>query len=291
MRTRMGVTGGAHGARRTVHRLAAATTATALIGIGLAVAAAPASAASVDFTCRFASGTTAFQFATPVTVTLSPAAPKANKSTTATITYANGFKNGPVALPAGNLFAESTLKINGATTKMKMTHATQGNPTDQAYSLPPAKVTFKAKSGANTIVLTQVVHWHSVFGLSASTKCVPPGGSATVSSFTASAGTTSSGTKTGSKSAACPPGTTIPNLCSSGGSKTKSTVTTASGAVVLVTGGTPAQPAAAKPRTALPRTGPDDAWRTGLAAVIALQLGLILAVRMSRKSRRPAGSR
>ena len=291
MRTRMGVTGGAYGARRTVHRLAAATTATALIGIGFALAAAPANAASVDFTCRFASGTTAFQFATPVTVTLSPAAPKANKSTTATITYANGFKNGPVALPAGNLFAESTLKINGATTKMKMTHATQGNPTDQAYSLPPAKVTFKAKSGANTIVLTQVVHWHSVFGLSASTKCVPPGGSATVSSFTASAGTTSSGTKTGSKSAACPPGTTIPNLCSSGGSKTKSTVTTASGTVVLVTGGTPAQPAAAKPRTALPRTGPDDAWRTGLAAVIALQLGLILAVRMSRKSRRPAGSR
>ena len=167
--------------------LTASLAATMSGAVVLCAPGAQAATTPITVTCRFAGGTTAFQFSEPVTVTLSPTAPKPNKPVTATITYTNGFKNGPVALPAGNLYAESTLKINVSTTKMKMTHVTQGNPTEQPYALPPAKVSFIAKSGTNTIVLTQIVHWHSVFGVSASTKCVPPGGAATIASFNASA--------------------------------------------------------------------------------------------------------
>ncbi len=302
MRTRIDVSSGARGIRPAARRLGAVATATALMGVGLAATAAPAHAdANMTFSCKILSSS--IPWATPVVVSLSPSAPKAGQTVNATFNMSAGYHTGPVIVGAQKTVGKVFVSANGSAKSALGTPNSKVLLPNTAFSIAPITVSFKAKAGSNVLKMTKF-EFRYIDGpgnrdidTGLDTICTPTSAT-TVDTFTAAtSGTTKTGgTKTGGTKSGgtktCTTnggtnGTNLPNSCQTGGS-----VTTVSGAVDLQTGSTKVQQQpAAKPRTSLPRTGPEGALRTGVAAAVALQLGLILAVRMSRKSRRKALAR
>ncbi len=297
MRTRIDVTSGARGMKPAARRLGAVATATALMGVGLAVAAAPAHAdANMTFSCKILSSS--IPWATPVVMSLSPNAPKAGQTVKATFNFSAGYKTGPVIVGAQKTVGRIFVDANGTAIKAQGTPNPKVLLPSTPFSFAPISVSFKAKTGSNVLKVTKF-EFRYIDGpgnkdidTGLDTICTPTSAT-TVETFTAASssttktgGTTPGGTKTCTTNGGTN-GTNLPNSCQTGGS-----VTTVSGAVDLQTGSTKVQQQpAAKPRTSLPRTGPDSALRTGIAAAAALQLGLIMAIRMSRKSRRKAVAR
>ena len=292
MRTRIDVTSGARGMKPAARRLGALATATVLMGVGLAVTAAPARAdANMTFSCHILSSSV--PWATPVVVTLSPSAPKAGQTVNATFNFSAGYRTGPVIVGAQKTVGKVFVSANGVGKSALGTPNPKVLLPSTPFSFAPITVGFRAKSGSNTLKITKFEFRYidgpgnKDINTGLDTICTPT--SATiVETFTAAAssssGTTTGGTKTKTKTCTTnggTNGTTLPTACQAGGS-----VTTASGAIDVQTATGTKVLVVAKTPTKLPRTGSDDALKTGIAAAIVLQLGLIMAIRMSRKTRR-----
>jgi hypothetical protein len=246
--------------RQGARRWGAAALAFALVTGAAVVGAAPAQAASINMSCKIFNST--IPWTGTVTGTLVPAKPKAGQKASLTVKFSD-YKNGPVPVTANSVQTVLTLNINGSTVTAKGgTNPTALGP-DAPFPVPSTKVQFKAKSGSNKVTLTKVVF--DYLPADADTNCTNKGAAPTVVSFTAASATTSNPTPTPTPSA----------------TQTAEPTETETPTAEATTGGNSDNNGGKKGNLA--KTGPEDATRTMLIALVAIQVGLIAWFRWGRK--------
>jgi hypothetical protein len=219
--------------------------------------AAPAEAANFTMTCKILSSSIPWSGAMSATAT--PASPKPGDTVKVTVSIPGGYKTGPVPVPAGKLQTDLYLTINGATSEVKgPTNPTVLAP-NKPFSIAPISTQVKAKAGTNTVALSYV--FFDYLPGQPDTTC--KGSTPTLVTFTAAAA---------SKPAAQQPAAQQPAAQQPAAQQPAAQQPAAQ-----------QPPAATTPRGALPRTGPEDATRTLLIALVVLQVGLIAAVRWGRR--------
>jgi hypothetical protein len=240
-----------------VRRWGAAGLAFASVAGAAALGAAPAQAASITMDCKILSSS--IPWSGSVTGALTPSKPKAGGSATVTITFPGGYKTGPVPVPAGKLQPVLYLSINGASVTARGATNSSALPPNQTFVVPSTKVQFKAKSGSNKVVLTKLVF--DYLPGEPDTTCTNKGSAPTVVSFTAASTATAQPTPTPTQSQAQTqePAATSTPAATDGGSSNNGK------------------------KSSLPKTGPEDATRTMLIALVTLQVGLIAAFRWGRR--------
>jgi hypothetical protein len=225
------------------------------------VGAAPAQAAtSFNMSCKILSSS--IPWAGSVQATVTPAKPKAGGNASLTITFPSGYKTGPVPVPANKLQPVLTLSINGKTVTARGGTNPSALGPNVTFQVPSTKVQFKAKEGSNKVVLTKMVF--DYLPGQPDTTCT--GDKPTVISFTVAAATP---TKTA---------TPTPTPTQSTAQPTQSD--TAEPAVTTTSSDNPSPP---KQPNKLGDTGPEDATRTLLIALVTLQVGLIVWFRWGRR--------
>lgn len=228
--------------------------------------AAPAQAAAVNMNCKILSST--IPYSGTVAGALTPAKPAAGANAKLTITFPSGYKTGPVPVPAGKLQPVLYLSINGQAVTAKGGTNTSALAPNSTFTVPSTSVQFKAKSGSNTVTLTKMVF--DYLPGEPDTTCTNVGAAPTIITFTTAAATTTA-------TATPKPATSSPAPAATSAAPAATTAAPAqTAAVVPVSNGNAAQPAA------LPKTGPEDASRTFLLALAALEVGLIAAFRWGR---------
>lgn len=215
-----------------------------LVGAGALVAAAPAYAVSEPFSCKVL--TTTVQWSADANVTFTPAKPKVGDNVSAVLELGS-FKNGPVPVKANDLVPKATVSANGKTTVINGGAITSVIPAESDIAIPKMKFSFVAKD-SNEIKVTKVFFDHP----QVDTTCTPTG-ETTVATLTAT------GTQQVQQPQAKPP------------------------AQQPASPAKPAQKPPATPRE-LGRTGPEETRNMLIVSLVALQLGLILVVRMNRRS-------
>lgn len=234
-------------------RVGAAGIAFAVVAGTAVLGAAPAEAAGLSWNCKILSSTIPWNG--QVQGSLSPAKPKAGATVSMVVSFPGGYKTGPVPVPANKLQPVLYLNVNGQAVTARGGKNPSALGPNVTFPVPTTTVSFKAKAGSNKVTLTKVVFDY----LPGEPDTTCQGNVPTVVSFTAAGASTATPTPTPTPTATA--------------SQTADPTATATAT------------AASSPNTGgLPRTGPEDATRTLLIALAALQLGLIAAVRWGRRT-------
>jgi hypothetical protein len=252
-------------------RWGAAALAFASVAGAAVMGAAPASAASINMDCKILSSS--IPWAGSVAGALAPSKPKAGGNATVTITFPSGYKTGPVPVPAGKLQPVLYLNINGSAVTARGGTNSSALPPDSTFTVPSTKVQFKAKSGSNKITLTKVVF--DYLPGQPDTTCTNKGGAPTVVSFTAASTSTPAPTKSATP--------TPTQTQTQQPSQTAEPQTTANTTDNNASGGNKS----GGKNGNLAKTGPEDATRTMLIALVTLQVGLIAWFRWGRRPAQP----
>lgn len=247
-------------------RWGAAALAFASVAGAAVIGAAPAQAASVNMDCKILSSS--IPWSGSVAGALSPSKPKAGGNATVTITFPSGYKTGPVPVPAGKLQPVLYLNINGASVTARGGTNTAALPPNATFTVPSTRVQFKAKSGSNKITLTKVVF--DYLPGEPDTTCTNKGGAPTVVAFTAASTSTPKPTPTPTPSQTQ---TQQPTQSATPAASQTTAAATDNNASGNKSGG----------KKNLASTGPEDATRTMLIALVVLQVGLIAWFRWGRK--------
>jgi hypothetical protein len=243
-----------------LRRRAAAFVAAAMVMSGAALAASgPAQAAQVTLKCKVLSTTLTWNKGTPpgsdgdFTLTAKPASPAGGAKVTLTLD-APKYINGPIPRPAGSMTPRATVKWSGGT--VKLAGKAQGQlSTDTEFVVNPMTGTMTApKSGKVDFTLTNVTFDDNPVDI----VCTPTS-AVVVGSFTIAGGSSTSGTAKNTGS-----GSTTTQGTTTGGSASTGT-----------------SPDTAETGT-LPKTGPEDWWKSALVALALFQMGMIVWARTRR---------